>query len=81
MPRFLSYERNIDEVRDVAIPFHDGSNDFVLRVRRTPSRMLVETIAGPDGRIASVGDVVRESRLSVNEIRRLISTAFEPERT
>ncbi len=75
--KILSYSRTTNEVRDVEVPLSDGSAHFTLRARKINDKVLIETISDWNGRITTASDVVKGSRLSVDEIRNLIELAFE----
>lgn len=77
MPKILSYNHTTNEVRDVEVPLPDGSASFTLRARKINDKVLIETISDWNGRITTASDVVRASKLTVDEIRDLIELAFK----
>ena len=77
MPKILSYNPPVNEVRDVEIPLQDGSPAFTLRVRKLDNKILVESVADANGRVTTANDMVRATKLTVEEIKDLIELAFK----
>lgn len=76
MPKILNY--NVEEVllEEIEIPYEDGSGNFFIEVKKTKNALRMLTIADKHGRIATAEDVVRESGLSLRQLREKIGQAF-----
>jgi ribosomal protein L30/L7E len=62
-------------VKEVEIPLHDNSAFYSLRTRRIGDKVVVEVITSPDGKIATAKELVRDTKLTLDEVRSLIDEA------
>ena len=79
MPKFLSYDEPVVETRTIEILSEDGS-PFYITAKRLDDKILVQTIANVNGHICTAKDLVKETRLPVESIKKLISEAFLPKK-
>jgi len=75
MPKFLTYNQPINEVKEVEIPLHDKSAFYNLRTRRIGDKVAVEVITSPDGKIATAKELIRDTKLTLEEVRSIIDEA------
>lgn len=78
MPKILTYNPSVNEVREVGIaPEKDPDNRYTLFVRRFENKILVETISDRHGHISTAGDLVRDTKLTVDQIKEMILLCFK----
>ncbi len=78
MPKILTYNPPVNEVREVGIaPKNDSDNRYTLFVRRIDDKILVETISDRHGHISTASDLVRDTKLTVDQIKEMILLCFK----
>lgn len=78
MPKFLSYDKTINEVKTIEVPVKEGS--YNLQTRRINDKIIIEFISDPHGKIATAKELARDAKLTYDEIRSLIESAHDPKK-
>ena len=74
MPKFLSYMEPVVEKRTIEVQGEDCF--YYIVAKRTGDKIIVETISDVQGHICTASDLVKETRLTVPQVKKLIESAF-----
>lgn len=75
MTKFIWYGKPTNEVKDIEIQVEGSLSFYSLRTRKIDDKIIIEYINSPEGKIATAKELVRDTKLTLQEVKSKIIEA------